>query len=394
MAVRIGGDFSFGQGMPASWSNSVGAVVLQLAPGQSIFPPAGKYEFTSSLVSLIQNWDPQEQSWRSYGGLGPTADAQDFETDGYNWRIFNSSGVVVGAQITAAGSGATNGIGSTATGATVSLGAAPANGIAAVMYPVVGGMIGSSATITNAGAGLVAPPLLVCDPPPVGGVTATMYVSQLSSGTIGAVTVLNQGAGYTSIPNVKVIPQFGGYMGQYVPPDQSIALPVQGPTSLSQSIGNVGAFTTMPIITAQAITGSGTLTALGIQNNGWLYTGTSVPTITLGGLLGGSPAATALMSLSAISASGGTLPGAATNYIWSTDGGLIVTKYNNHYLNSRPAKFLVTSGPTYVLQDPGFGLQKVPAGGGWTGAQYTTATGAAPTVVCGGITDAVYLAFV
>jgi len=394
MAIRIGGDFPFGAGMPAGWSNTVGAVVYQLAPGQAIFPPAGKYEFTSSLVSILQNWDPQEQTWRAYGGLGPNSDAQDFETDGFNWRIFNSSGVVIGANITAAGSGATNGIGTNITAATVSLGAAPANGIAAVMYPVIGGMIGSTANIMLAGAGLGAPPLLVVDPPPIGGVNATMYVSQLTAtGGIGATVVANQGAGYATIPNVKVIPQFSSYVG-FVPPDQSIPLPVIGPSGSSQAIGNVGVFTTLPIITANALTGSGTLTALGLQNNGFLYTGAAIPTITLGGSLTGSPAATALMAFSATGISGGTLPGAATNYIWTTDGAIIAAKYNNHQLLSRPARWLATAGPAYALQDPGFGLQKVPAGGGWIGAQYTTVTGAAPTVTVGGITDTIYLAVV
>src|SRR5262245_6344843 len=124
--MRVGGAFPFPQN----------AVPIYLGQGEQCYVPEGNFLLTLGFATELQWFDPTDLIWRSYAQ--PLTQSIQIESDGYNWRLCNMSGVVVGGTITNAGSGGTNGIGATQTGVSVSFGAAPANGVAAAGYAVVG----------------------------------------------------------------------------------------------------------------------------------------------------------------------------------------------------------------------------------------------------------------
>src|ERR1700680_2684311 len=109
---RIGGQFPFPLQSPAT-----GDGVITLPSGGVYVLPPGNWMLQTGAQTQLQYFDPNQQVWR---GLGqPDATFNFTPTDGANWRLVNLSGVVVGSSITNAGSGATNGIGSLATGRTL-----------------------------------------------------------------------------------------------------------------------------------------------------------------------------------------------------------------------------------------------------------------------------------
>ena len=274
--MRIGGAFPFG----------IPPIPIAVASGSPVYPPAGQYIITTGPSTVIEWFDQAYQLWRT---IIPVSSAGQISVDGFNWRFRNITGQVTVASFTA-GSGATNGIGTSATGVTLTPSAPGSNGRTATLFPVVGGQIGSSATITTAGSGLLVPPLLVVQPPANGGITATMTCT-ISGGAINTVTVTNQGAGYTAIPQVSVLPQLAGYAGSilpspavqnylgttWIPPAGSAAYTYNWPEF---QWPNLGVWTTVPVITAGAITGSGTLTGVVVIDGGSLYTGTPTVTVT------------------------------------------------------------------------------------------------------------------
>jgi hypothetical protein len=234
-------------------------VIRSLAAGASFVIPAGNWNVRLGPYSTVQEFDPVLQIFRPHGDDGVTWGSigggtfRQVQSDGQNWRIANLTGCAVGALITTAGSAMTNGIGTTATGVTVT----PSAG-SSVWSPIVGGALNTSPTITNGGTNYDYAPILTVQAPPAGGIPATMTCT-VSAGVINAVTVTNQGAGYTSAPLVTVTRD---------PRDDS---------------GAGGVIT-------NALTGSGTLTGLLCTNQGTALT--SVPTLTFSS---GGSAATVIM---------------------------------------------------------------------------------------------------
>jgi hypothetical protein len=322
------------------------------------------------------------------------------------------SGVVSAVQITNAGSSGTNGIGSAATGTTIGFGSAPANGIAAQAYPIVGGKL-SGLTITQAGSGFVFPPVLLIDAPPQGGIQATATCT-ISGGAINAVTLQNAGAGYTATPNVWVLPQFllpvqAGAPINPTPPANAIppgnVAAVQGTATSPPFIPGAQWAAAIPnsngaLITANGLTGSGTLTGAVVMQYGAGYTGTTIPTISFsGGGLAGGVAATAVMSLSVISLGTAGTPGAGytVGAPWVSDTGVLMsapsaqTDFCNGTFQPRPARGRIAAttgftGTPALVEDTGFGIQTVPnIGVTQFGAAITT--GSTTTAVCGGVFD-------
>ena len=385
--ARIGGAFPF----PTAQVGEGGGVIT-LVSGGVFYPPPGEWLVLTGGVSCLQWFDPINQIWR--GMQDPAVQGQYISTDGFNYRVINLSGVVVGASITAVGSGGTNGIGATATGVTVTF-TAPVSGLVnatATGYAIVGGSV-AAPTITQAGSGFVSPPQIVIDPPAPGGIQATATVTLTAGGGLASITMVNVGAGYLATPNFWIIPQVGYYAGG---PSGSFAAAVSPPTGLvfpanavpgNQNIGSTGAQLT-PI----ALTGSGTLTGIVIVDPGNAYDGTHIPTVTITGLAG-APAATAIMSMSLQSVtlgSGGSGYGSGGAPSFVTSLGLVLATTNNNVYLPRAARGTTTLGggavATFVIEDAGFGLQKVP-----TVAVLNTsalATGQATgTAVVGGVTD-------
>lgn len=380
--MRIGGVFNFGSPQSS----------VSLNGGEAYYPAAGNYLVSTGLCTVLQYQDPSEQIWRNV--ICPASLPVPISMDGTNWRLLNMSGVATGALVTNVGTSGTptNGIGTAATGVTVSFGAAPTNGRAASAYPIVGGSINTTVAISQAGSGFLVPPILVFDAPPLGGTRATGRVTSLTTaGGINAVTVDEIGAGYLTAPNITIIPQTQFYAGSGLGGVAAPAYPPPGNVGQSAtSTANVpGAFLTVNPV----LTNANRLTALVMTDYGFGYAGTTIPTITIGGTLTGA-AATAIMAFSMQSitlVAGGVAYGAGAPPIWETSLGLVsANDQNNGVYLPRAARGVTTVSAgavaTFPIEDPGFGLQKVPTVAviNTSAIATTIATG---TAVVGGIQD-------
>jgi hypothetical protein len=289
---RIGGIFPFPFETPQT-----GDGTYSLAGGGVYVPPAGDWQVVCDANTQLQWFNPNTLVWQP-----STAGAafQQVSTDPANFRIINTTGTVTGTTITGAGTGATNGIGTTATGVTLVFTASPVGAIAtAVAFPIVGGSV-QAPTITQGGSGFLAPPLIMIDPPPAGGIQATAVATISSAGVVTAITMVKVGAGYTSSPNFYVIPQPPYYTGSPIAGVAAAGWPAAGlvyPTNLP---GNAFSFfepNKSPVgcqLTPAALTGSGTLTGIGIIDAGFAYTAT--PTITVLGAGAATATAAAVVS--------------------------------------------------------------------------------------------------
>lgn len=395
MAGRIGGYFPF----DLTDANHGGGVI-SLASGQMFYPRSGNYVWGPGAQTVLQWFDPVLGAWRVLAQ--PDSGFTPFVSDGANWRLVNLSGVCTGASITNAGSGGTNGIGSSATGVTVAVAASGGTGPAAQLtplaYPVVGGSV-PVPTITTAGSGFVVPPLIVCDPPPYGGIQATFLATLNSLGGIGSITQVNPGAGYTAIPKFYIIPQSQYYQGAtsggvaaaslivpgFIDPTMvPFNTPSPGFNTASQSSPTPGA-----LLTGNALTGSGTLTGVVFYYYGGQFTGP--PAITITGC--GAASATALMSLCATSitvAGGGVGYGSGTAPIWVSSLGLVAASSYDSILVPRAARGVTTLSAGAVngatIEDNGFGLQKAPVAAVLNTSAIPTGI-ATLTVNVGGVTD-------
>lgn len=385
---RIGGAFPFPTAQVAE-----GGGVITLPSGGVFYMPSGQWALETGGTTTLQWFDPIAQLWRGF--QDPAGDGQYISSDGYNYRLINLSGTVVGASITAAGTGGTNGIGATATGASVTFTAPAAGGALATAtgYVIIGGSV-AAPTIVAGGSGFLVPPLIVIDPPPPGGIQATAIATISSAGVITAITMVNVGAGYAATPNFWVIPQLGLYAGG---PSGSFAAGAIPPPGLvfpgnavpgNQNIGAAGVQLS-PI----ALTGSGTVTAVVIVNPGFGYSGTTIPTLSITGTGLSGAAATAIMSFSLLSVTlvaGGSGYGTGAPPNFETSLGLVAATNNNNVFVPRAARGVTTvSGAavaTFVIEDPGFGLQKVPIVS-VINTSALAATQATGTAVVGGVTD-------
>lgn len=293
---RIGGVFPFPFQTPAT-----GDGTYSLAGGGIYLLPSGTYLVALDASTQLQWFNPNTLVWQP---LSAGASFCDVSADPANFRIINTTGTVTATTITGAGSGATNGIGTTATGVTVTFTASPVGALAtAVAFPIVGGSV-QAPTIAQGGSGFLAPPLIMIDPPPAGGIQATAVATISSAGVVTAITMVKVGAGYTATPNFYVIPQPPYYQGAPLGGVAAAAWPAPGlvyPTNLPG--GEFAMFEpnkslTGCQLTSNALTGSGTLTGLGIIDAGFGYTAT--PTITITGA--GAATATSAAVVSATTA--------------------------------------------------------------------------------------------
>ena len=386
--MRIGGAFPFTTTEP-----QYGGGIVALPSGGIYCPSAGNYLYTAGDVTVLQTFDPVGQQWRGFGQ--PNYGAQPLETDGYNWRFINLSGTITGALITNAGSGGTNGIGSTATGVTVAFGAPTAPGVTATAYPIVGGAV-VAPTVAQAGTGFVVPPDVIIDPPPAGGTQATAYATLTApGGGVASIVMVNPGAGYLVAPNFYLVPQNGVYVGatvagQYGPG----SVPPPGQVNVASALPNyTPAFTgsTGALLNAATLTGSGTLTGIGMLVYGSLYTGTTIPAVTITGC--GAAAATALPFLVLTGFTGltaGAGYGAGTGPIFETSLGVVSLTANGNNFNPRAARGVGTLAgggvASLAIEDTGFGFQKVPAVAILNTSALATGQATA-TAVVGGVND-------
>ena len=277
-----------GSGVRSSVYN---AIPISLTSGQPYTVPSGQWQVLLGPYTAIQWFDPASQIWRN---LENTAQVPTviLSSDGTNYRILNITGTAVGAVITNAGTGYTNGIypAGTGTGTASSPTCTFTSGSGTVLATgnvIVGGAINTTVTITTAGSNYTKAPILLISAPPAGGVQATATCT-ISGGVINAVTVTNQGAGYTAAPTITVVNANGDTTG-------------------------TGAVLTVN----STLVGSGTVTAITIANNGAGMT--AVPTISFSPA--STTAATAVMCVTMTSISGAS----GTGYTNSAVAPLLAT---------------------------------------------------------------------
>lgn len=389
---HIRGQFPF----PPTTPQTIGAGgVIMLQSGGIFVPPSGEYCCTTGSQTVLQWYDPLNNMWRTFQQSG---ELTTFDTDGANLRMVNQSGVIIGAAITNAGSGGVNGIGPVQTGSTISF---ATGGVASVLtaqgYVIVGGSV-PAPTVTQGGSGFLVPPLIYCDPPPPGGIQATFTSTISAAGVVTGITQVNPGAGYASIPQFYVVPQWQFYNGQPRFPGDTAVPPSIG-TSWAPGLlttnnmwngspyqGNIAVPTTSGVLlTGNALTGSGTLTGIVVTQYGGGYTGASSATVTFGGTSLGAAAATAVFSfcLTGTTITPSTGAGFVVGGAAITDIGTVLGTYNNSVLFSRPGRGVFTStAGVFTVEDPGFGIQK-------TGINLTggTTVGLIPSANLGGIND-------
>lgn len=353
---------------------------LLLQQGQAYPLPPGEYLVQTGDQTVIQVYDPVNGFWRNYS---PPCSMCQISLDGFNYRLINLSGCVVGAFITAAGSAGTNGIGPLQTGVTITWGSAPSPGRVPSAYGIVGGSV-PAPTVTQGGSGFLIPPLVFCDPPPAGGIQATFSSTISSAGVLTGVTQVNAGAGYTSIPQFYILPLPQYYQGapQY-PPVVGTSPPSAGgaggaslypppglinPANVWSAYpyqGNIVPGTGGALLTGNALTGSATLTGIVVTDYGFGYLGSTTPSITIAGIT--SATATPIMSFAAIAAIGGTVT--ATGGTTAVTGGVAISslggtsgqaqkQIDNTTFFPRPIRGTTNAAAgSFVLEDPGFGLE-------------------------------------
>ena len=354
-----------------NWPNTP----INLASGQVYTVPSGQYSAHVGPYTAVQQYDGVQQTWRFVEASAQSAPTI-VTSDGSNVRLINMTGTVVGAVITTAGSGYTNGIypSATALGTAASPSvtfSAGGGSVLATGNVIVGGAINTTVTITSGGSNYLKAPILIISAPPAGGVQATATCT-ISSGAINAVTVTNQGAGYTAAPTITVVNGNGDTTG------------------------------TGAVLTVNAtLVGSGTVTAVTINNNGANMT--SVPTISFAPA--STTAATAVMCLSLLTsattggtgypAAGGTAPFVATSNVTGGTSVLTNPAINTGIFVPRPAVGYVTTSATTAwaatLTDNGlFQVASAYTGIIPTSAAFGSTTGTVANTF-GGVSDTVYL---
>ena len=217
-------------------------------------PAAGYYIYSGSKYASLQRFDTASQQWRFSGD--DTYASRYVLFDGQTLRIANTTGCAVGAVVTTAGSGYT-----AAPAVTASAGAS-------TWQAIVGGAISTLGVVAAAGSGYAYPPILWIESPPQPGLQAAGTVA-ISNGTISAITMVDQGAGYIYVPQ---------------------AILVNDSRDTTGSGGSI----------QLSLTGSGTVTGLVCTNHGSPITSGTVPALTFAS---GSAVATAVMDWSISSVS-------------------------------------------------------------------------------------------
>lgn len=173
------------------------SIAFDLQPGAARLIPAGNWYLDTGPYTCVQEFDPVQNQWISPGGAGSFGEVPFYmNSDGFNYRVVNLCGTIVGANVTTAGSGY-----STATPPVVSF----TNAASAAATAIIGGAVSTSVTVTNGGTGYLWAPVVFLDSPPIGAGYQATATCTISAGAVNAVTINNQGAGYTNVPNLYFI---------------------------------------------------------------------------------------------------------------------------------------------------------------------------------------------
>ncbi len=178
-----------------------------LAPGQQLPIARGDWYVTLGSYCVAEFLDPVSNTWTIAATAGWQGGVLFVQSDGFNWRVSNLLGCVVGAVVNNYGAG-----GYLQATTTIAV-----TGSTATLLPVIGGQLVVSGTfsvaVPTAGAGYgIAPIVYIPAPPPatnnangVGGIQASGYVG-ITNGTVSGFTLTNPGAGYPTAPTPIVLP--------------------------------------------------------------------------------------------------------------------------------------------------------------------------------------------
>lgn len=346
--------------------------VLTLQASEIYLIPSGEYACAPGPYTDLQFLDPLTGRWETINAQ-PSLAPHFIDSDGTNFRLANLTGTPVGAAITAAGNGTglTNGIGTAATGLTVTVSAG-----ASTWVPVVGGAVNPTVTISAGGSSYQYPPHVLISPPPSGGIQATGF-STITSNTLNSVTIVNQGAGYTVAPTITFVNDQRDTLGSGA--SATINATLFGNTQVTALYpSNSGtALTAVPTFTFSP---TSAITATAIMN----FTATGVSTVGAGTTFA-NPVATGM-------------PAPITGFGSRVTAGIAGPIMDVNLTQPRPCWISITASAsalttTATIVDAGYGFQQtftpwVLAG---LGSVPNGGTVGAVTLTWGGQTDTCYL---
>ena len=306
MASRFGG---VGVSLPL---NQLGTNGFELQAGAVIYVPPGTFNLRHGNACSIQTLDPVMGVWRPIGYDG--GEWKQVDSDGNNYRIANQTGCTVAALLTQAG---TTGYTSPPT-VTASAGNS--------VWQALLGQVVSSITVAQGGSNYVYPPLVIIQAPGFPGIAATAYSTLNNAGGVTSVTMIDEGAGYTTPPFITFFNDPRDTTGN----------------------GAVG---------VAVMAGLGTVTGLLCTNHGNPITSGTVPTLTFSGGGGASAAAVAIMDWAvtnyAVTGAGAGYAGAVEISTIGTGIPTTATAYTNP---DSQASFLRTSQAVIVGALSGTGI--------------------------------------
>ena len=309
-----------------------------LAPGQSFVLPAGDWYVSPGMYLVVQFLDPVTNVWTMSSGAAYDRGVQFVKSDGFNYRVANLTGCVVGAVVANAG----NGSYVQATTTITAIGTF-GNGAAPTLLPIIGGQLAETGTFTidvpTAGAGYGVAPIIMIPPPPpanvnangVGGIPAEAIAILGSGGSISSVSIINPGAGYQSAPTPVVVPS---------PFDPNLS------TGITQAT------------VAFSLTAAGSLTGALVTNSGSPLNNGSLASVTLS--IGGAGASASLAAVVLQTVVAATVSGPGVGYgtglsLITTAGGVPATSAISNNPDSlylawmpRPAEIGLTPANTSV----------------------------------------------
>lgn len=256
-----------GQGLaPSLLSSNTNVIALQA--GTTTLVPPGVQNLVLGKYTTLQTPDPITGIWRGIGGGQVGGSSIQVRSAGQNYRLANQTGCIIGVNVTTAGTGYT--IPPTITSASK-----------ATFQAILGSVV-SSYTVTNGGSNYLYPPIVMVAAPPQPGIQATAYAT-LTAGVVTSITFIDEGAGYTNVPQVVLLNDprdTTGYNAQAVANLSGLG----GVTAVVVTdFGNVVTGTTSPanptLTIASNDAGSG-LVATSIMD--WSITAYSVPSTTSG----------------------------------------------------------------------------------------------------------------
>lgn len=167
---------------------------MTLAGGQTVLLPRGQFVVALGAYCQLQWLDPVTTVWTNVSSARMAPD-MTVVSDGNNFRVGNFTGCPVAGIVTQQGT-----IGYAQGTTTISAGTGNSQWL-----PIVGGVLGTTTTITAHGSGYGIAPLVFCAAPPAPGVPAS-FTAAITNGTVSSITCVNQGAGYTANQTLSIVP--------------------------------------------------------------------------------------------------------------------------------------------------------------------------------------------